>query len=50
MSFIILFFSVLGGIKLFGLLGVIMGPLIVALFVSVIEIFRGMDESANISK
>jgi predicted PurR-regulated permease PerM len=47
MSFIILFFSVLGGIKLAGLLGVIMGPLIVALFVSVIEIFRGMDESAK---
>lgn len=42
--FLVLFFSVLGGIKLFGLIGLIMGPLVVALFVSVIEVFRNMEE------
>jgi predicted PurR-regulated permease PerM len=34
------FFSVLGGIKFFGLIGFIMGPLVLALFVSVFEIFK----------
>lgn len=43
-SFLMLFFSVLGGIKLFGLLGLIMGPLVIALFVSIIEVFRSMEE------
>lgn len=47
MSFILLFFSVLGGIKVFGVLGLILGPLVLALFVSVIEVFRSMEESAN---
>lgn len=37
------FFSVLGGIKLFGLIGFIIGPLVLALFVSVFEIFRHIE-------
>ncbi|MFZ5994137.1 MAG: AI-2E family transporter [Thermodesulfobacteriota bacterium] len=47
MPFLPLFFSVLGGIKLFGLIGFIMGPLVLATFVSVVEIFRRIDTSAN---
>ncbi len=43
MPVIIIFFSVLGGIKFFGLLGLIMGPLVVALFVSVMDIFRNIE-------
>lgn len=43
MPFLPLFFTVLGGIKLFGLLGIIMGPLIFALFISVFEIFRKVE-------
>lgn len=39
----IIFFTVLGGIKFFGLLGLIMGPLVFALFLSVFEIFRTME-------
>jgi predicted PurR-regulated permease PerM len=35
-----IFFSILGGIKLFGFIGLIMGPLVLALFVSVAEILR----------
>ncbi len=44
MHTLIIFFSVLGGIKLFGLIGLIVGPLSVALFISVFEIFRSVEE------
>lgn len=40
---VIIFFSVFGGIKFFGLLGLVLGPLMFALFVSVLEIFRTME-------
>ena len=43
MPMLIILFSVLGGIKLFGLIGLILGPLVIALFVSVLEIFRNFD-------
>lgn len=45
MPFLAIFFSVLGGIKLFGIIGFIMGPMVLVLFLSVIEIFRSMEES-----
>ena len=41
------FFSVLGGIKLFGLIGFIMGPLVLALFLSIFEIFRHTQGGEN---
>jgi predicted PurR-regulated permease PerM len=44
MPTIIILFSVLGGIKLFGVIGLIMGPLITAVFISVFEIFRHTEE------
>ncbi|NTU42801.1 MAG: AI-2E family transporter [Nitrospirales bacterium] len=44
MPILAIFFSVLGGIKLFGLIGLIAGPLVLALFVSVVEIFRNIEE------
>ncbi len=40
MNFLLLFFSVLGGINFFGFIGLIMGPLVLALFLSVVEAFR----------
>jgi len=46
MPVIAIFFSILGGIKLFGFIGLIVGPLVFALFVSVIEIFRYSEEEA----
>jgi len=45
MPFILLFFSVLGGIKLFGLVGFVMGPMIMAVVALLIEIFRSMEVS-----
>jgi predicted PurR-regulated permease PerM len=47
MPILVIFFSVIGGIKFFGLIGLIMGPLVVALFVSVIEIFRNLEGGQN---
>lgn len=44
MHLLVIFFSVLGGIKLFGLIGLIMGPLVVAVFISLIEIFRNIED------
>ncbi len=35
-----IFFSILGGLKIFGFLGVFLGPILVALTISVIEIYR----------
>ena len=43
MPTILILFSVLGGIKLFGIIGLVMGPLITAVFISVFEIFREID-------
>lgn len=43
MPVLLIFFSVLGGLKLFGLIGLIMGPLVVAIFISVIDIFRHVE-------
>jgi predicted PurR-regulated permease PerM len=44
MPTIIIFFSVLGGIEAFGIIGLIMGPLIMAVFISVFEIFRRVKD------
>jgi predicted PurR-regulated permease PerM len=40
MPLILVFFSVFGGIQVFGLLGLVLGPLVVAIFVSVVGIIR----------
>lgn len=47
MPTVIIFFSVLGGIKFFGLLGLVLGPLVFALFLSVLEIFRTIEGGYN---
>jgi predicted PurR-regulated permease PerM len=43
MPTVVIFFTVLGGIKLFGLLGLVMGPLVFALFLSVVEMVRTIE-------
>ncbi len=39
-----IFFSILGGIKVFGFIGFIMGPLVLALFISVIQMLQLVEE------
>lgn len=40
MSAILLFFSILGGIKAFGIIGLILGPLVFALFVTMVHMYK----------
>lgn len=50
MPTIVIFFSVLGGIKAFGIIGLIMGPLIMAVFISVFEIFRHVEDEVPMKR
>jgi predicted PurR-regulated permease PerM len=50
MPVIAIFFSILGGIKFFGFIGLIFGPLVFALFVSVFEILTYSEEDAEKKK
>ena len=43
MPLLAIFFSVLGGIELFGLIGLVMGPLVLAIFISVVDIIRDVE-------
>jgi predicted PurR-regulated permease PerM len=47
MPTIVILFSVLGGIKLFGVIGLITGPLVTAVFLSVFEIFSHLEGRAD---
>jgi predicted PurR-regulated permease PerM len=40
MNSILVFFGILGGLKLFGVLGIIYGPLIITILLSLLEIYR----------
>jgi len=40
---LLLFFAVIGGIQAFGMIGIIAGPLIVTLCVTLVEIYAGGD-------
>ena len=43
MPLLAIFFSVLGGIELFGLIGLVMGPLVLAVFISVVDIVKDVE-------
>ncbi|MBW2614984.1 MAG: AI-2E family transporter, partial [Deltaproteobacteria bacterium] len=40
MNSVLVFIGIIGGIKLFGLLGIIYGPLIITIFLTLAEIYR----------
>jgi predicted PurR-regulated permease PerM len=42
---LLIFFSVLGGLQVFGLLGLVLGPVIVAITLALLDIFKQMDRS-----
>lgn len=44
MSFLLTFLAVFGGLQAFGLLGIVVGPLIIALFLSIIPMVRDLEE------
>jgi predicted PurR-regulated permease PerM len=47
MHVLVILFSVLGGIQLFGIIGLVMGPLVLAVFVSVVKIFRKVESNTE---
>jgi predicted PurR-regulated permease PerM len=47
MPFILIFFSIVGGVKLYGFLGFILGPMLVASFLSFVEIYREEYDTAS---
>ncbi len=47
MPTLVIFFSVIGGLKVFGLIGLVLGPLVMAMFISVFEIFRNLEGGLN---
>lgn len=47
MPTLLIFFSVLGGMSFFGFIGLITGPLVLALFLSVFAIFKTSEADAN---
>ena len=46
---LLLFFSIMGGISLFGLLGIIVGPMVAAVFVTLLRIFETRLHSEEIT-
>jgi predicted PurR-regulated permease PerM len=40
---LILLFSILGGIKLFGLLGILLGPIIASMVLTLVQFYRGLN-------
>ncbi|MBF0319510.1 MAG: AI-2E family transporter [Nitrospirae bacterium] len=46
-SFLLIFFTVIGGLGYFGLIGLILGPLVVVIFLSLFDIFKTIDEDDN---
>lgn len=43
MPFPVLFFSIIGGVQQFGVLGLIVGPTILVIFASLLEVLRGVE-------
>jgi predicted PurR-regulated permease PerM len=43
---LLIFFSVLGGLQVFGVIGLVLGPVIVAITIALLEILRQADEPA----
>ncbi len=41
---LLIFFAVLGGLNLFGVLGVVLGPVVLAITLAVVEVFRAADD------
>ena len=50
MPLLAIFFSVLGGIELFGLIGLVMGPLVLGIFISVLDIFKDVEQEYDVAR
>jgi predicted PurR-regulated permease PerM len=46
---LLIFFSVLGGLQVFGVLGIVLGPVVLAITMALVDVFRAVDRSAGSS-
>jgi predicted PurR-regulated permease PerM len=46
---LVVFFSVLGGINVFGVLGIIAGPVVIAMTTSFLDVLRRVDEDSAVA-
>lgn len=44
---LIIFFSVLGGLQVFGVIGLVLGPVVVAITIALLDVLRSADDSAR---
>ncbi len=44
---LLIFFAVLGGLNVFGVLGIVLGPVVLAITLALVEVFRAVDRSAK---
>lgn len=44
---LLIFFAVLGGLQVFGVLGIVLGPVVLAITLALIEVFRAADRAEN---
>jgi predicted PurR-regulated permease PerM len=42
-----IFFSVLGGVQVFGVLGIVLGPVVLAITLALLDVFRQADRSVE---
>jgi len=47
---LLIFFSVLGGLQLFGVIGLVLGPVIVAVTLALLDIFRQVDRPFSFAR
>ena len=44
---LLIFFAVLGGLQVFGVLGIVFGPVVLAVAMALVDVFRVADRSAK---
>lgn len=44
---LLIFFSVLGGLQVFGVIGLVLGPVVVAITIALLDVLRSADDSAS---
>jgi predicted PurR-regulated permease PerM len=44
---LLIFFAVLGGLQVFGVLGIVLGPVVLAITLALVDVFRAADQAAD---
>jgi predicted PurR-regulated permease PerM len=49
MHTLVIFFSILGGISYFGILGIFIGPLVFSIAIAFLEFYGSQDKTSNVA-